>query len=125
MRSAAAAARCGRFLDSPARMRRCRMPRLLLTGALLGSGVLANAGIELARVDAQSRGWSVQATPNVRAHHGELAGVSCRSPQWCVAVGDYVGRNGQQWALAEVRRGSRWSIEKTPSLDGAALSSVS
>ena len=72
--------------------------------------------------------WSIQATPDPSdSTEVELLGVSCTSSIACVAVGDYVAREGRV-TFAERWDGKGWSIQPTPNPSGsqeAKLESVS
>lgn len=59
--------------------------------------------------------------------NGNLASVSCVSPEACVAVGSFVSPSGVEGALIEVRRGGEWSIRPgaaLPDARGAQLNAV-
>lgn len=72
--------------------------------------------------------WTVQPTPNPAASFGaELQGVSCTSPTYCAAVGQY-SPSSQSLTVAEVWDGTAWSLRSTPSVAFAGqnvLASVS
>ncbi len=73
--------------------------------------------------------WSVQTTPNPGGATGSgLVGVSCTSANACTGVGSYDTSSDALLALAEGWNGTSWSIQSTPSPQGAigaALNSVS
>ena len=65
--------------------------------------------------------WSIQATPVVDgALTVMLSGVSCTTPNSCIAVGWYATAGGTQEPLAESWNGHAWSLESTPVPTGAA-----
>jgi hypothetical protein len=72
--------------------------------------------------------WQVLATPG-SVRFGQLLSVACTGHRSCMAVGDYLNRNGQPVRpLTEVWSGGRWQVQATPSLhagDSGQLSSVS
>jgi hypothetical protein len=64
--------------------------------------------------------WTIQNAPiPLGAAGAELAGVSCRSPNACTAVGAYGDGSGATLTLAEAWDGSDWSVEATPNPSGA------
>jgi hypothetical protein len=67
--------------------------------------------------------WSVQRTANASGGP-ELAAVSCSSSRACMAVGNSYSSSGFQ-PLVERSDRTRWSVEHTPSVDGALLQAVS
>jgi len=68
--------------------------------------------------------WSIQPTPSVDgALTVMLTGVSCASPEACVAVGWYDSAAGTQEPLAESWNGLAWSLESTPSPAGSSAGS--
>jgi hypothetical protein len=65
--------------------------------------------------------WSVARTPaRPGARANLLFGVSCPATTACTAVGSAVGRSGRSRPLAERWDGSRWSVQPTPAVSGAA-----
>jgi sugar lactone lactonase YvrE/alpha-tubulin suppressor-like RCC1 family protein len=65
--------------------------------------------------------WDVQSTPKPEgASNSYLYGVSCTSAAACTAAGYYYDGSGTIVALAERWDGSGWSIQSTPSPEGAA-----
>ena len=63
--------------------------------------------------------WSVQATPNpAGAKESELLGVSCASSSACEGVGDDRS-SGTRVTLGERWNGTEWTIQSTPSPEGA------
>src|SRR5262249_30734205 len=63
--------------------------------------------------------WSVLKMPNPPGTRGiTLAGVSCASPSFCMAVGNTVTATANP-TLTEVWNGSTWSIQLTPDAPGA------
>ena len=73
----------------------------------------------------QGMTWSVQTTANPAVTPGtgvSLNAVSCASPTACMAVGG--GLYGIP-SLVEWWNGANWSLESTPSVDGAVLDAVS
>ncbi len=68
--------------------------------------------------------WRAEYPPSP-SRQSELSGVSCTSPQFCIAVG--ASGSGQR-ALAERWNGTSWSVQRTPSVSGTgytALTAVS
>ncbi len=64
--------------------------------------------------------WTVQSTPNPAGAKGSvLKSVSCTSSTACTAVGYYVNSGGTNVPLAERWNGTSWSIQSTPSIEGA------
>jgi hypothetical protein len=64
--------------------------------------------------------WSVERTPRPpRATVGFLSAVSCVAPRSCTAVG-FFNRADAGIALAERWNGSRWSLERASTPEGAA-----
>lgn len=71
--------------------------------------------------------WTVVRTPNAaRAAGSALFGLACTSPSACIAVGAATARGGFPFrgTLAERWNGKTWSILRTPSAKGGALSDV-
>ena len=69
--------------------------------------------------------WSIQSTPNpTGATASSLNGVSCRSSDWCTAVGRSTNSSGTEVTLAENWNGTTWSNEGTPTPTGAKASSL-
>jgi hypothetical protein len=65
-------------------------------------------------------GWSIEPTAvPAGARAAELSAVSCPSRTTCNAVGYATSRAGAGVTLAEQRRGSQWSVTRTPALRGA------
>ncbi len=72
---------------------------------------------------AAARGWSIQRAPDPEgAQYSVLSGVSCTSPEACIAVGYFTNRAGVGVTLAERWNGSRWAIQRTPNPAGATSS---
>jgi molybdopterin-binding protein len=72
---------------------------------------------------AAASAWSIQPTPiPAGASYGVLSSVSCASRTTCTAVGYFTSRAGAGVALAEHWNGTRWSIQRTPTITGAASS---
>lgn len=70
--------------------------------------------------------WSIQATPVVDgALTVMLSGVSCTTPNSCIAVGWYATAGGTQEPLAESWNGHAWSLESTPVPTGAGAATFS
>ena len=66
--------------------------------------------------------WSTQRTPTpTGASSTALDGVSCVSASACTAVG-YYNNSSTSVTLAERWNGTKWSIERTPSPNGASYS---
>jgi hypothetical protein len=61
------------------------------------------------------RTWRVQPAPAPRKGDSHLDGVSCVKRTFCTAVGTDVITSDRWIALAEVWRGKRWKITRTPS----------
>lgn len=72
--------------------------------------------------------WAVQPTPNPDGSFAaQLQGVSCTSPTFCAAVGQY-SQSVASLTLAEVWDGTAWNLRSTPSVAFAGqniLASVS
>lgn len=63
------------------------------------------------------RTWKVQPTPAPgQTNYSQLEGVSCASRTFCSAVGSDVLTSNRWITLAEVWRGQRWEITRTPPL---------
>ncbi len=58
--------------------------------------------------------WSIVPSPNVGTKNNELNGVSCASPTWCRAVGDYDNGSGATENLVESWNGTTWAIVPSP-----------
>ena len=58
--------------------------------------------------------WSIVPSPNEGTKNNQLNGVSCVSPTWCEAVGDYDTGSGATENLVESWNGTTWSIVPTP-----------
>lgn len=87
-------------------------------------------GTELTLAEAwNGTSWSLQTSPNpAGATATNLAGVSCSSPSFCVAVGYYVTSAGMGLPLVEGWGGARWAIQTFPvpsSASGGQLYGVS
>jgi DNA-binding beta-propeller fold protein YncE len=64
--------------------------------------------------------WSIQSTPNPGgAKSNDLEWVSCTSSTACEATGHYENSSGAIVTLAEGWNGSEWSLQSTPSPEGA------
>ena len=64
--------------------------------------------------------WSIATTPDAAgATTSTLAGVSCLSADFCMAVGSAGTTSPDVITLAEQWNGSVWSVETTPNVDGA------
>jgi len=82
------------------------------------------AGVTLAE-SWNGTAWSVQKTPNPPgATESSLAGVSCTSATFCIAVGLATSPTSDQ-PVAEIWNGSTWSIQQTPSVTDAQFKGVS
>jgi hypothetical protein len=65
--------------------------------------------------------WVLQRAPSpAGATFNQLSAVSCGSSSTCTAVGSYTARGGNSLALAERWDGTRWRLQRTPSVPGAA-----
>jgi hypothetical protein len=63
------------------------------------------------------RRWSTIASPNPAGYQtAQLAGISCMSTTFCMAVGNYT--TDRTIVLVEKWNGTRWSIVATPNLPG-------
>jgi len=93
----------------------------------VGSGVDASGASVTVGQRWNGTRWSLQPTINPRGIHGaQLAGVSCRSSSFCVAVGgtsDSPSGN-PRGTLAQVRNGKSWRIVPTPNALGASRSAL-
>jgi len=64
--------------------------------------------------------WSSNSVPSPSGAKGaELAGISCVSSTFCIAVGDYYETAGGEKTLIERWNGSSWSILASPNPSGA------
>ncbi len=89
----------------------------------------AGAGARAAPQPASQRAgagttWAVQATPDPIGPTGELVSDYCTTSKSCIAVGDFLGANGTEFPLAELRDGSSWVIH-SPVVHGARASILS
>lgn len=66
------------------------------------------------------RRWSLTRSPSPGQdpNPGTLAAVSCPSASFCAAVGYYASVSLRDLTLIEIWNGKRWSISRSPSLDG-------
>src|SRR5436305_5682568 len=85
-------------------------------GACLVVLALVAAGVSPAMADAA--GWSLEHASNAMQPDGSLAGISCSSSTWCVAVGDYVDSSNLDAALIERWNGVGWTIVPAPNPAG-------
>src|SRR5215469_2647867 len=77
--------------------------------------------------------WQQQAPPNPAGNTSQsvapdLLGVSCPTPKFCAAVGQYIDSDGIQVSMADTWDGSTWIAQPfpvPPDSDGAGLSAVS
>jgi hypothetical protein len=79
--------------------------------------------------------WTVMAVPDPGPAsqystggeaQAELTGVSCTSPQWCMAVGTFTGAHAlSERALSERWDGTKWSLGSSPAGLGSAPEAVS
>lgn len=60
-------------------------------------------------------GWTLQPLPGISAMHSGLAGVSCVSGSWCLAVGGAEGAT-----LTEIWNGSSWTHQATANVGSPA-----
>ncbi|HEU4682194.1 MAG TPA: S8 family serine peptidase, partial [Gemmatimonadales bacterium] len=72
--------------------------------------------------------WTIQKTvdPNPPGKSGtssSLKGVSCATPSWCMAVGNY-REKGVTAPLAEIWNGTAWSSVSVPALEGKTVSGL-
>jgi hypothetical protein len=74
------------------------------------------------RTTARSTAWAVQPTPNPLVPQGLLTAVSCVAVSPCVAVGSRQNSAGAGVTLAEAWNGSAWTVQRTPSPQGAQSS---
>jgi hypothetical protein len=71
------------------------------------------------------RGWKLQRTPApARTSESELDGLSCAKRAFCAAVGSDVLTSGRWITLAEVWRGKRWQITRTPPLESPKFNAL-
>ena len=78
--------------------------------------------------NANQSSWTIEPSPNVTADSGAFKSESCSSANACMAVGYYINKEGIQIALAEAWNGTKWSIQKLPTIPGvlgSAFSAVS
>ena len=91
-----------------------------VAGCLIVS--LSLAGAALASVS----DWSIEPTVvPAGARAAVLSAVSCPTRTACTAVGYATSHAGAGVTLAEQRRGSQWSVTRTPALSGARASFLS
>src|SRR5689334_22119368 len=90
----------------------------------LGGAAVPAASAQPARVAAGSAAWAVQPTPNPLVPQGQLTVVSCLSASACVAVGGRRSSAGPGVTLAEAWNGTAWTVQRTPSPQGASSSTL-
>lgn len=88
------------------------------------------SGTELALAESwNGKAWVNQEVPTPKqAKISQLGGVSCSTPEVCVAVGRYVNISGTDVALVESWNGKAWVIQETPTpkeAKSSGLASVS
>lgn len=72
----------------------------------------------------KGKSWTIRSIPEpLGATTASLTSVSCKSSNACVAVGQYTKGSSVQ-ALAESWNGRNWTINPTPSPNGASTSSL-
>jgi hypothetical protein len=100
------------------------IPRLPLLALALLAGAMGAAGAIGAAAAAPASAapvWSVSPIPSPHlAGAAVLSSVSCPSARACIAVGYEVDAANTPVALVERWTGTRWAIEPTPALPGAA-----
>ena len=70
--------------------------------------------------------WTLQSTPTPSgASSSGLSGVSCTSASACTATGYYTSSAGVGQTLAETWNGTTWTLQSTPTPNGAASSALS
>ena len=71
--------------------------------------------------------WSIVPSPNRPSIMNRLARVSCAGPKTCLTVGYWDNASGKPQTLAEVWKGSTWSLSPSPNTgtDGDVLNDVS
>ncbi|MGC9962963.1 MAG: hypothetical protein ABSE47_13810, partial [Acidimicrobiales bacterium] len=69
--------------------------------------------------------WKIQAIPNpAGSGYNDLAAVSCTGSTACTAVGETFQGSSGQGPLAEVRNGTSWKVQTTPSPTGEQFSKL-
>jgi hypothetical protein len=72
------------------------------------------AALDSSLLDVGPPMWSVVTSPNQGSNNNNLASVSCVSPSFCVAAGDYLDAAGVHQTLVEAWNGTGWSIVPSP-----------
>jgi hypothetical protein len=90
--------------------------RTMIACAILGLGLGTAAA-------AAASGWSIQRIPDpAGASYSVLSGVSCASRMTCTAVGYFTNPAGAGVTLAERWNGTRWALQRTPTITGTTSS---
>ncbi len=101
----------------------CRTLLSATSGPPPGGGAAGGGGGAPPGGGTPAAGWNLQAVPGISATESGLAGVSCTSPSWCLAVGRSDGST-----LTEIWNGDSWAFQPTPnvgSLESVACVSTS
>ncbi len=100
---------------------------LILLSCMTVVGTLGAIALEAGPAEAAPTQWSITPTPQPGSAGSTINNVSCTSPTFCVAVGDY--SNGLRGlSLVETWNGRSWSVTPSPnpaSADGIWLNGVS
>lgn len=68
--------------------------------------------------------WSAVPIPVPAGNFATFGGVSCTSTTSCEAVGSYTSGSGTYFTLGEGWNGTAWSIQSTPGVAGASVTSL-
>jgi hypothetical protein len=70
--------------------------------------------------------WAIRPVPvPASAVSTQLTAVSCPSPSYCVAVGDYQSTTPGEWALSEIWNGTHWTPMSMPVPTTASTTQIS
>ncbi len=78
----------------------------------------------VAAAQAAGQAWAIQPVPAPPVRNGIISAVSCTAANACTAVGYFDNSAGVQMTLVERWNGSRWFVQPTPTISGAALSQL-
>jgi hypothetical protein len=102
------------------------MALLAVAASIIAATGLAAGGLPAAAQAAASP-WSVQQVPplDTATPHALFNDVSCPTATFCMAVGQYIGTDGNEHPLAQERKGGTWRLAGAVSTPGAVLTDVS